>query len=120
MQEIPSIKLKHTSIAERRSSHAHCQCPPPQVLANSGAGFKIQAAALQYTSWAEPAGGHVAALNALDAGQVTGIAAARNLYKADLVQLVINNEEYCGYASDTYIYIYMFMHFSCRTKSYTK
>ncbi|KAG5176065.1 hypothetical protein JKP88DRAFT_249749 [Tribonema minus] len=67
-----------------------------QVLSNSGLGFKIEAAAIMATTYTEPDGGFVAALNDLDDGNVTGVNAARETYKADLVQLVINTSDYCG------------------------
>ncbi|KAG5186355.1 hypothetical protein JKP88DRAFT_157098 [Tribonema minus] len=70
-----------------------------QALSNSGVGFKIAAARIMHVNWNYDNEGHVAALNALSQGEMPGIAAARKLYKADLVQVVIDNAQYCGFGS---------------------
>ncbi|KAG5184518.1 hypothetical protein JKP88DRAFT_150792, partial [Tribonema minus] len=70
-----------------------------QALSNSGAGFKIVAAHIMHAQWSHDSSGHIVSLSALNYGEVPGIVAARKLYKADLVQMVIDNGEYCGYGN---------------------
>lgn len=70
-----------------------------QALANSGLRFRFRVAHILKTTWNRDEMGHVAALDDLNARAVRGVEAARNRYRADMVQLVIDNPQYCGYGN---------------------
>lgn len=68
------------------------------IFANSQVAITIEAAAIMYTPYDERRG-MLFALKDLTNGYVPGILDAREMYQADLVQLVTNNFEYCGLAN---------------------
>jgi hypothetical protein len=67
-----------------------------RAYANSNVGIHIELAKIISTNWDRDSAGYEVALRDLDNGRVQGAAAARNAYRADLVQMVINNSQYCG------------------------
>ncbi|KAG5192055.1 hypothetical protein JKP88DRAFT_284721 [Tribonema minus] len=71
-----------------------------QALANSGVSFRVKAAAIMHVDYDDTT--HMEALAALNTGSIAGINTARDKYSADLVQMVIESSEYCGYGNLLY------------------
>ncbi|KAG5180555.1 hypothetical protein JKP88DRAFT_246676 [Tribonema minus] len=65
-----------------------------QVLVNSGVGFQFQLVNLMYSNYAD--NNMDQATTDMLAGTVPGVAAARNTYGADLIQMMTEDTAYCG------------------------
>ncbi|KAG5187657.1 hypothetical protein JKP88DRAFT_288020 [Tribonema minus] len=67
-----------------------------QALTNSNAGFVVEGS-IQWVDYTEVS--QTQALTDLNAGVIPGYATLRNTYQADVVQLIVESCEYCGYGS---------------------